>query len=389
LIDVFPVDLHQVVDILSHLQSPAIRVNPHQCTRVRHRRSTCTRCADACPTHAITWQDSLKVESDKCIDCGICVTVCPTGALEAQAPTNVELAGQIKSRLTENQSVTFACSRYLETTRAASAQVIQVKCLGRLDESILFGAIADGAQSVTLLDGACAECPHAIGRTIAAQTAQRTNALLAAFGVAAQVVFDARRLAQAETKPSSATPADGLSRRAFFDFLRRETIKVTAVTVSGVLGSQETPASAEAKLPVGKLPTRVPAKHQLLLTELRKIGKPVTAEWSGGTWAQFGFNEKCNGCQMCAFFCPTGALTKIEQEGKLGVAFKLALCTDCRLCQEMCYLDGATLSPTIDLSPVVNDTIDPFLMVDAESALWKLSPEERLKKTVLSALTKT
>ena len=87
---------------------------------------------------------------------------------------------------------------------------------------------------------------------------------------------------------------------------------------------------------------------------------------------------------MCAFFCPTGALTKIEQGGKLGVAFKLALCTDCRLCQEICYLDSVMLSPKIDLNKVVNDTVDTFLMVDAESALWKLSPEERLKKTLLS-----
>ncbi|MCI0478713.1 MAG: 4Fe-4S binding protein, partial [Anaerolineales bacterium] len=198
-----------------------------------------------------------------------------------------------------------------------------------------------------------------------------------------------RRFAAGEIAPNSTTAPDGLSRRAFFGFLRRETLKVTAATVSGVLNAPETSSTTEAKLPVGGLPARVPAKHQLLLTALRKIGKPVKSEWEGGIWAQFGFTEKCNGCQMCAFFCPTGALTKIEQDGKLGVAFKLALCTNCRLCQELCYLDGVTLSPTIDLNKVVNDTVESFLMVDAESALWKLSPEERLKKTVLSALAKT
>jgi formate hydrogenlyase subunit 6/NADH:ubiquinone oxidoreductase subunit I len=74
----------------------------------------------------------------------------------------------------------------------------------------------------------------------------------------------------------------------------------------------------------------------------------------------------------------------IEQEGKLGVAFKLTLCTNCRLCQELCYLDAVTLSPKIDLNKVVNDAVETLLMVDAESVLWKLSPEERLKKTLLS-----
>ena len=378
------VGLDRIVDILSHLQSPAIRVHPHQCTRVRHRRSTCTRCADACPTHAITWQGSLKVESDKCIDCGICATVCPTGALEAQAPTNVELLDQVKRRVAENPSITFACSRHLETTGAQSAQIVQVKCLGRLDESILLGAVAEGAQSVNLLDGACADCPHAVGRTIAAQTAQTTNALLAAWGVTRRIGFDAQQVKQAEIESAPTATADGISRRAFFEFLRRETVKATAATVNGVLTGQAIPTDAKTTLPRGELPTRVPIKHQLLLTALQKIGKPVIAEWNGGIWAQFGFTAKCNGCQMCAFFCPTGALTKIEQEGKLGVAFKLALCTDCRLCREICYLDSVTLSPTIDLNKVMNDAVDTFLMVDVEAALWKLSPEERLKKTLFS-----
>ena len=83
---------------------------------------------------------------------------------------------------------------------------------------------------------------------------------------------------------------------------------------------------------------------------------------------------------MCAFFCPTGALTKIKQEGKLGVAFKLATCTDCRVCQEICYRDGVTLSATVDLNKLVNDAEDTFLMVDVKAALWKLPQEERLRK---------
>jgi Fe-S-cluster-containing hydrogenase component 2 len=92
---------------------------------------------------------------------------------------------------------------------------------------------------------------------------------------------------------------------------------------------------------------------------------------------------------MCACFCPTGALTKIEQDGKLGVGFRLALCTNCRLCPEICYRDGVTLLAAIDLNKVVNDAVDTCLMTDVEAALRKLSPEERLKKTLLSTLQKT
>ncbi len=374
--------LDRVADMLKHLQSPTLAVHRRQCTRVRHRRSTCARCADACPTHAITRQGSLQVEWPKCNDCGICATVCPTGALEAQAPTNAELVERINRHVAVNEAVAFACSRFLDTTHASSARAIQVQCLGRLDESILFATVAGGAQPVTLLDGACADCPHAIGRSIAERVVQRTNALLAAFGSSRPIVFDERRLALAEPLPNSSTTSDSLSRRAFFDCLRREAVKATAVTVNSVLSGQVTPADMDERLPRGELPTRVPAKHGLLLTALRKIGEPAMTEWSDGIWAQYGITGKCDGCQMCAFFCPTGALTKIEQEGKLGVAFNLALCIDCRLCQEICYLDAVTLAPMLDLDNVVKDEVETFLMADAASSVWKLSPEERLKRNL-------
>lgn len=55
-----------------------------------------------------------------------------------------------------------------------------------------------------------------------------------------------------------------------------------AGTVNSVLTGQAIPADSDTTLPRGKLPTRIPAKHQLLLAALRKLGKPVTNEWSGG-----------------------------------------------------------------------------------------------------------
>ncbi len=376
----FGLRLDRVADILEHLQDPTLAVHRRQCTRVRHRRSTCTRCAEACPTHAITLQGPPKVEPAKCIECGICATVCPTGAFEAQAPTNAELLQQIKRRVVDDLCITFACSRFLGS-HACSGQVIEVKCLGRLDESIMLGAVVGGAQAVALLEGACANCPHAIGRSVANHVVQRTNALLTAFGKAQRIAFDARGLAQAE--PTLNATSDRISRRVFFDHLKHEAMKATAVSVNSIVFGQVIPADADEKLPRGALPKRVPAKHRLLLETLRKLAKPVIAGWNNGIWAQFGFHEKCSGCQMCAFFCPTGALTKTEQEGKRGVAFRLALCTDCRLCQELCYLNTVSLSSKLDLGNVVKDVAESYLMVDAASSVWGLTPEERLQKRLI------
>jgi len=378
--------LDQLVDVLTRLESRAIRVYPRQCTKLRHRRSTCTLCADHCPVQAITWGESLQVDPDKCTGCGICAAVCPTGALEAQTPTNEELLTRIQGLAKEGAWVAFACPRYLEARGGDGDRFLQVNCLGRLDESVLVGAISLGAQAVWLMDSACQECPSAASRAIAEQALQRANALLQACGVSQRISIGPQSPNGPGMRVQAPGGAEGLSRRDFFTLLARQAAKTTAVAVDSVLGSQGAQDKEDQPPKKGELPVRLPAKRRLLLAALRRIGKPVIASFEGGgLWAQFGFQEACTGCQMCAFFCPTGALSKVEEGGKAGVAFKISQCTNCRLCQDICYKEAVVLSSTIDLGKVFNEAVDVLLMRDVEAAPWLASPEEKLKRLIESA----
>jgi Fe-S-cluster-containing hydrogenase component 2 len=38
-------------------------------------------CDQVCPVQAITKTDKVNIDSEKCIDCGICIGVCPKDAL--------------------------------------------------------------------------------------------------------------------------------------------------------------------------------------------------------------------------------------------------------------------------------------------------------------------
>ena len=38
-------------------------------------------CASVCPVDVFERVDTLKTDKEKCIDCGVCITVCPTEAL--------------------------------------------------------------------------------------------------------------------------------------------------------------------------------------------------------------------------------------------------------------------------------------------------------------------
>ena len=61
---------------------------PKQGKLLRHDRSvriSCAGCVGTCPTLALDmFQTDLQLFLDKCTSCGICVRVCPVGALSLE-----------------------------------------------------------------------------------------------------------------------------------------------------------------------------------------------------------------------------------------------------------------------------------------------------------------
>ncbi len=375
--------LGKIADALSRLESHAISVHARQCVRLRHRKATCSRCADACPTHAISWDGSLDIALDKCSGCGLCAAVCPSGALEAIVPTHEKLGELIETRVKEPAPIAFACPRYLGK-EGDRTHTISVSCVGRLDESLLIHAVAAGAKSVWLADGVCAECPTKIGQAIAAQSVQTANKLLQAWNVRPRIELISDLPAETQTPIHEIAPAGSMSRREFFKRLAPKKSAGQATQASSVASDTHAPGKpgpADADEPKkGAPPIRLPRKQRMLLSALQRLGKPAVTEIESSLWAQFAFQESCTGCQMCAFFCPTGALTKIEQEGQVGVAFRLAYCTNCGLCQAVCYRNAVTLSCTVDLSKVFENRTDTYLMQPAGARGQPGCPQEKFKR---------
>ncbi len=369
------VGLEQIANVVAKFDSRNLQVDPGQCSRLRHMKATCTRCMDHCPQHAISFDETIRIDTDKCNDCGICAGVCPTGALEATGPTSAELVQRI-SQLAHRECLVFGCSKAF---KGSDERAIGVNCIGRVDSSILVAAVAHGINQVLLVDDPCQDCPSAIGRKVAAQAVAESNALTQAFGIAPRVSFASEVPFQ---MAASASP-DTLSRRAFFTTFFRDTQAAAALTVSTVL---EKEPQKKAERVTGELPQRASAKRRLLLEQLPRLGQLTNPDFQmeNGSWAACRIKESCTACRMCALFCPTGALSKIERDGKPVLEFRVSQCTNCRMCTEVCYWKSLELLPRVDLGKVLQDAQETFTF-DAET-IALLSPEEKSKRLLKTFL---
>ena len=55
---------------------------------------------------------------------------------------------------------------------------------------------------------------------------------------------------------------------------------------------------------------------------------------------------------------PNRRVKTIERDGRVGLAFKMALCTNCRLCQDVCHWKAVLLSSQFDLGKLASGAVD-------------------------------
>lgn len=375
----------QMINLIDEMNSPLLAVEPQRCVLVRHRNGECLRCAAVCTTGAISLgEEGIVVSPEKCIGCGTCASACPTGCLTAANPTDEELFGAVEAALAENEGrVAIACERAFAMAsgnrmkrdscdatapsfvpgKIAGATsdgrpLVDVVCLGRVDESLLVEATARGARSIQLISGPCESCPHRCGGALSDEIIVSAETLLAALGtpspidrIRLQHASDTREIlrlrptasAQDDTNAvNAATVAD-----ASGDCLSESGYPVAPPTGESQQDSRE-PQFAHVQAD-GTLPHFVPERRLRLFNSLKALGTPAAPTVTTRLWGQVTIDtELCRSCRMCTVFCPTGALTRFDAANDaFGVEHRSALCMQCRLCETICPEQAITVAEEV------------------------------------------
>jgi NAD-dependent dihydropyrimidine dehydrogenase PreA subunit/coenzyme F420-reducing hydrogenase delta subunit len=382
--------LNSIFGLLEQLENKYITIHQNRCVLVRNRNATCLRCAAACTSGCIAYVGNvLTVSPEKCIGCGTCATVCPTCALEAHKPDDAELLEELLSATKAAGGLcTIACVDVLKEAGDSydRAKVVGIACLGRIEESVLVSLAGAGAQHVDLVKGDCDACHYREGLKTAQSVCESATMLLCAWNNGAEV-----RIVDELPASILSTGKGGYdeSRRAFFSAMKDEIKSLANQAATHAAQGQPKDDGAGGPLrvkvmPDGTLPHFIPDRRRRLLDCLSDLGEPQDVLIETRLWGHVIIDtDICSSCQMCATFCPTGAISKyVDEDGAFGVVYRPRDCVKCRCCSDICPENALTISEevfAIDLlsgaaerygmSPVENPPNNPHAILGAIKGL--------------------
>lgn len=354
--------VNDIVGIAESLQKSPVYVDRDRCVAVRNRNATCRKCVDACIVGAISIeQNQITLSANECMACGACTTVCPTEALVALKPTEGQMVAAAQKASEPDGRVVYACARISSKHLADPERFVEVPCIARVDEAAILPLVAQGASSVLLVDGHCKTCKYrdcVPGMNAAVESA---NQLMAAQGCGVRVVR------------TSAFPDDmlldetqnkfGSTRRGFFSDTVSAARDIT-MTAAKTAIEQELGVPAESDIEIGQrlradshgnLPQFEAKHHNDVVNAMYDLGDPVVDSIDTRVFGSVEVDaQKCNGCGMCAVFCPTCAMRRDERKKPYTnpeyLEFDAALCTQCGMCVDVCWKKAITLSSVVSLS---------------------------------------
>lgn len=87
---------------------------------------------------------------------------------------------------------------------------------------------------------------------------------------------------------------------------------------------------------------------------------------------------------MCATFCPTGAISKYEQEdGSFGVEHAPSACVKCRICENICPEKALSLSDEVFAVDLIKGVVERYPMKMRPRAK---NQEEAVRNTMRNVL---
>jgi ferredoxin len=307
----------KALDILT--PAACIQVDLTRCVHRRFSRTSCRRCAEACPSGALRIEKGPLIDGALCTNCRRCESVCPTGALRGDERE----IGDLASSLAQSPRPVLGC-------RMQGVQAhVHTGCLGFLDVEGLLALGLLFPEGLTLNLTRCRECSNSAILPGLEKAAEEVRRLLGgSAGKGLRLAGTDRELRYQEVN---------LSRREFFTFMRRRSADTASLAATRL---QQAPPKPDGSRKI------LPTQRRLLLRALPLLPSDIRRDVEDALFPLLHFGQICTGCTGCAGMCPTGAITGSAADPPQPVFFR-HFCTDCRLCADFCRKGGIIVEAAV------------------------------------------
>lgn len=297
-------------------ESHHISFNENHCVAMRFVRSSCSACIEICPQKAIFKENNKLFVNEKCDACGICISECPNGAISY---TGRELLKDIME-IKDSNEITFVCRRFQGDQKADG--MIKINCLGSLTlVDLLYSAL--GRRKVTLAMPNCNVCSSRTGMRNFASRIKTARELLGLKGIDKEVL----QVVSAEKLKKGEGAAVDLERRRLFTLLAQRAMSSIEILKENRYNNKTNERqSFLRKALIDFLQGSTDGD------QIKNLRIPAGDIYIDG--------ERCLGCPVCEYVCPTGAIRRVESGDSVRLSFNPSFCTGCNACAEAC-LEGA------------------------------------------------
>jgi len=154
----------------------------------REKCIQCKLCVDICPKKAIAVKSPAFVDEAACKGCGSCSAACPVNAIDMRLFSDAQIMAQVEAATEKKDEfpliVAFLCNwcSYGAADLAGTSRIqyptnarnIRVMCAGRVDPDFVVEALRRGADGVLIAGCRIGECHYVSGNV---QALQRVNVL--------------------------------------------------------------------------------------------------------------------------------------------------------------------------------------------------------------------
>ncbi len=154
----------------------------------------CRICTTACPYGAVYLEDEkVTVDHGLCMGCGICTATCAAGANQLEGYDVRGMLAQISGMLREGDILALLCkwSSYNAADKAGyerlnypgNVKIVRVPCTGRVDAQMILKAYSSGAKGVLVAGCPPDACHYFTGNLKARKRVVALKGLVSQFGI--------------------------------------------------------------------------------------------------------------------------------------------------------------------------------------------------------------